>query len=59
VKTCERRRKNIERGVTDPRYKILEAIQRAFEKAGVAFLEPGDTRDGGAGVRLIKKARRS
>jgi hypothetical protein len=30
--------KNIERGVTDPRYQILEAIQRAFEKAGVAFL---------------------
>jgi transcriptional regulator with XRE-family HTH domain len=48
--------KNIERGVTDPRYKTLEAIQKAFEKAGVVFLEPGDMRDGGAGVRLAKLA---
>jgi predicted transcriptional regulator len=47
--------KNIERGVTDPRYKTMEAIQTAFEKAGVVFLEPGDVRDGGAGVRLLKK----
>jgi transcriptional regulator with XRE-family HTH domain len=49
--------KNIERGVTDPRSSTLGAIQTAFEKAGVLFLEPGDTRDGGAGVRL-KKTRR-
>jgi transcriptional regulator with XRE-family HTH domain len=50
--------KNIERGVTDPRASTLEALQRAFEKAGVVFLEPGDIRDGGAGVRLAKPAPR-
>ena len=44
--------KNIERGVTDPRASTLAAIQRAFEGAGVVFLDPGDTRDGGPGVRL-------
>jgi transcriptional regulator with XRE-family HTH domain len=49
--------KNIERGVTDPRSRTLASIQAAFEKAGVVFLEPGDVRDGGEGVRL-KKARR-
>jgi transcriptional regulator with XRE-family HTH domain len=49
--------KNIERGVTDPRYRTLEAIQAAFEKAGVVFLEPGDVRDGGAGVRLKRSDR--
>jgi hypothetical protein len=27
----------------------------AFEKAGVLFLEPGDIRDGGAGLRLRKR----
>jgi predicted transcriptional regulator len=50
--------KNIERGVTDPRYKTLEDIQAAFEKAGVVFLETGDIRDGGAGLRFAKKGRR-
>lgn len=44
--------KNIERGVTDPRASTLTAIQKAMENAGVLFLEPGATRDGGAGVRL-------
>lgn len=47
--------KNIERGTTDPRSSTLGAIQSAFIKAGVVFLDPGDTRDGGEGVRLIKK----
>jgi predicted transcriptional regulator len=37
--------KNIERGVTDPRSSTLSAIQAAFEKAGVLFLEPGDIRE--------------
>ena len=37
---------------------MLEAFQRAFEKAGVVFLEPGDIRDGGEGVRLKKPKRR-
>ena len=49
--------KNIERGATDPRSSTLGALQQAFEKAGVIFLESGDIRDGGAGVRL-KKVRR-
>jgi transcriptional regulator with XRE-family HTH domain len=49
--------KNIERGVTDPRSSMLAAFQRAFEKAGVTFLEPGDVRDRGAGVRLKRSDR--
>lgn len=44
--------KNIERGATDPRRSTLEAIQTALETAGVLFLDPGQTRDGGPGVRL-------
>ena len=44
--------KNIERGATDPRSSTLDAIQTAFDKAGLVFLEAGDTRDGGLGVRL-------
>jgi predicted transcriptional regulator len=52
--------KKIEAGTTDdPRSKTLDAIQRAFEKAGVVFLGPGDVRDGGEGVRLKKPGRRS
>jgi transcriptional regulator with XRE-family HTH domain len=46
--------KNIERGTTDARSSTLAAIQAAFLKAGVVFLDPGDTRDGGPGVRLRK-----
>ena len=46
--------KNIERGATDPRSKTLGAIQDALRVAGVVFLEPGDTRDGGPGVRLTR-----
>lgn len=45
--------KNIERGATDPRSSTLDAIQTAFREAGVAFLDPGDVRNGGPGVRLI------
>lgn len=44
--------KNIERGATDPRGSTLSAIQEAFSKAGVVFLDPGDVRDGGPGVRM-------
>ena len=44
--------KNIERGATDPRASTLLAIQTALEGAGVVFLDPGVTREGGAGVRL-------
>ena len=44
--------KNIERGATDPRASTLGALQKAFLEAGVVFLDPGDTRDGGPGLRL-------
>lgn len=44
--------KNIERNATDPRASTLAAIQSALENAGVMFLDPGVSRDGGAGVRL-------
>jgi transcriptional regulator with XRE-family HTH domain len=44
--------KNIERGASDPRSSTLAAIQSAFQKAGVVFLEPGDARNGGRGVRM-------
>ena len=44
--------KNIERGVTDARSSTIGALQAAFLAAGVIFLEPGDMRPGGAGVRL-------
>jgi transcriptional regulator with XRE-family HTH domain len=44
--------KNLERGRTDPRASTLTAIQEAFDHAGVVFLDPGDTRNGGSGVRL-------
>jgi transcriptional regulator with XRE-family HTH domain len=44
--------KNIERGATDPRSSTLQMIQDAFDRADVVFLEPGDTRSGGLGLRL-------
>ena len=44
--------KNLERGRTDPRVSTLTAIQEAFDRAGLVFLDPGDTRNGGSGVRL-------
>ena len=44
--------KNLERGRTDPRASTLSAIQQAFDRAGLVFLDPGDTRNGGSGVRL-------
>src|SRR5215813_10431031 len=49
--------RNIERGATDPRATTLAKIQRALDKAGVVFLDPGDVRDGGEGIRL-KRPRR-
>jgi transcriptional regulator with XRE-family HTH domain len=44
--------KNLERGRTDPRVSTLTAIQEAFDRADLVFLDPGDTRNGGSGVRL-------
>lgn len=32
----------------------VDAVRRAFEGAGVVFLEPKSNKDGGAGVRLKK-----
>lgn len=49
--------KNIERGATDARGSTLGKIQVAFEAAGVLFLDPGDTRDGGPGVRLRQSSK--
>jgi len=42
-------------GATDPRASTLEAFQRAFEKAWVVFLEPGDIRDGGEGAPCVRQ----
>ena len=47
--------KNIERETTDPKATTLTAIQNAFHKAGVIFLDPNDVRDGGHGVRFKRK----
>ena len=44
--------KNAERGVMDSRGSTLNAIQHACARAGVIFLDAGDTRNGGPGVRL-------
>jgi predicted transcriptional regulator len=41
----------LEAGTSDPRRATLEVIGRAFEKAGVEFI---DENGGGAGVRLRK-----
>lgn len=49
--------KNIEREKTDAKASTLTAIQNAFEDAGVVFLDAGDIRSGGPGVRM-KSARR-
>jgi predicted transcriptional regulator len=43
---------DIERGTVDPRASVLTAIEEAFNRAGVIFLEVGDVRGGGRGVRL-------
>jgi hypothetical protein len=44
-------------GTDVPRMKTtnLLAIQRVLEEAGVVFLDPGENRDGGVGVRLRPK----
>ena len=44
--------KDIERGARDPRTSTMAAIEGAFLRKGLIFLEIGDTRSGGRGVRL-------
>lgn len=44
--------KNLERGATDPRVSTVNRIQEAFDHAGVIFLDTGDIREGGPGLRL-------
>lgn len=46
--------KNIERNATNPRDSSLRKIEAAFDTAGVVFLEPGATQDGGYGLRLTE-----
>lgn len=47
--------KNIERGATDPRASTLRALQEALEAAGIVFVDEGDTRPAGKGVRFSRK----
>ena len=44
--------KDIEAEATDPKRSTLQAIVKAFDKAGVMFLDAGIDRAGGPGVRL-------
>jgi len=44
----------LEHGTSQPRRATLDVIRRAFEKAGVEFI---DENGGGAGVRLKKPGR--
>lgn len=39
-------------GLPNMQVKSIAAIKGALEAAGIVFLNPGDTRDGGAGVRF-------
>ena len=47
--------RQLEAGAHKPRRATLDVVQRAFESAGVEFI---DENGGGAGVRLKKPARR-
>src|SRR3954454_2299384 len=48
--------RQLEAGVTDPRRATVEVVRRAFEGAGVEFI---DENGGGPGVRLRKRQRAS
>jgi transcriptional regulator with XRE-family HTH domain len=41
--------RQLEAGVNEPRRATLEVVKRAFEVAGIEFIDPND---GGAGLRL-------
>jgi len=45
---------DLENDTGDPRRSSTSRVEGAFEKHGVVFLSVGDTRDGGAGVRMSK-----
>lgn len=47
--------KLFEAAKSDPRASSIAAIEQAFDRAGVIFLEPGENRDGGAGLRLKER----
>lgn len=48
--------KNVEASRSDPRASTLQRIEDAFLQAGVTFIDNGqDSRDGGRGVRLIRR----
>jgi transcriptional regulator with XRE-family HTH domain len=44
--------KTFERGAMDPRASMLDKLEQALDRGGVIFLEVGDIRAGGRGVRL-------
>ena len=46
----------LENGTSQPRRATLDVVKRAFEAAGVVFI---DENGGGAGVRLRKPSKRS
>ena len=48
------RRMESERGPVASTSANVEAVVRALQEAGIIFLAAGETRDGGAGVRLKK-----
>ncbi|MBN8918637.1 MAG: helix-turn-helix domain-containing protein [Rhizobiales bacterium] len=42
-------------GGSDSKASTLDAIRAAFEEAGLTFLEDGELKDGGLGVRLTTR----
>lgn len=44
--------KSFERGRSDPRSSTVAKMEHALDAAGVIFLDSGDNRDGGPGVRI-------
>lgn len=44
--------KNIERGSTDPKGSTVRRLRSALQDAGLTFLDTGDTKPGGKGVRF-------